>query len=288
MASHNRTTASEIGRKVIDIPGIPTIGTATAGGESISVTFTADSSGKGGAASSYIAKSSPGNITGTSSTSPVIIEGLTVGTSYTATVAAVNSTGTSEYSSVSNSAVPTIATAYQSIATVTVGSGGQSTISFTSIPSTFKHLQIRYIARSTNANSFAGFIYANFNNDTTSGNYYARHRLNGRGDNLVYSDASAGSGASEISYVAGGNTAANGFSSGIIDVIDYTSTTKNKTIKALSGLAGQTTDTNNDVALVSSLYFPSTIAAISRIDFTIPSTNFAQYSQFALYGIKGS
>ena len=287
MASHNRTTASEIGKKVIDIPSIPTIGTATAGGESISVAFTADSSGKGGAASSYIAKSNPGNITGTSSTSPVVITGLTVGTSYTATVAAVNSTGTSEYSSASNSAVPIVNTAYESIATVTVGSGGQSTISFTSIPSTYKHLQIRYIARSTNANSFAGFIYANFNNDTTSGNYYARHRLNGRGDGLVYSDASAGSGASQISYVAGGSTAASGFSPGIIDILDANSTTKNKTIRALSGLAGQTTDTNNDIGLVSSLYFPSTITAINRIDLTIPSTNFAQYSSFALYGIEG-
>jgi len=176
---------------------------------------------------------------------------------------------------------------YESIATVTVGSGGQSTITFNSISSTFKHLQIRYIARNTASATYSNIIYANFNNDTTAGNYYARHRLNGRGDNLVYADASAGSGESQVGFVAGGGTTANTFVPGIIDILDYSSTTKNKTIRVLSGLAGQSTDTNNDIALMSSLYFPSTITAINRIDLTAPGFNFAQFSSFALYGIRG-
>jgi hypothetical protein len=175
---------------------------------------------------------------------------------------------------------------YESIATVTLGSS-QGTISFTSIPSTFKHLQIRYIARSTNVNNFAGFIEATFNSDTTSGNYYSLHRIDGRGDGLVYASADTSVGYSRIGLIAGGSTLASGFSPGIIDILDYTSTTKNKTTKTITGLAGQSTDTNNDIVFASSLYFPSTIAAISRIDLNISGFEFAQYSSFALYGIKG-
>ena len=53
---------------------------------------------------------------------------------------------------------------YESIQTTTLSSS-QSTISFTSIPATFKHLQIRCIARCTSANSFAQFIEATFTSD---------------------------------------------------------------------------------------------------------------------------
>ena len=176
---------------------------------------------------------------------------------------------------------------FESIATVTVGSP-QATISFTSVPATFKHLQIRCISRSTNANSFAGFIEATFNSDTTSGNYYSLHRLHGRGDGLVYTSADTGVGYSRIGLVAGGSTAANGFSATIIDILEYTSTTKNKTTRTITGLAGQSTDTENDIMFASSLYFPLTIAAISRIDLNVSGANFAQYSQFALYGIRGA
>ncbi len=175
---------------------------------------------------------------------------------------------------------------FESIATVTVGSP-QATISFTSIPSTFKHLQIRSIARSTNAVQFANFIEATFNSDTTSGNYYSVHRIIGRGDGLVIASDNTGVAFSRIAFAAGGGTTANTFTPSIIDILDYSSTTKNKTIRATTGITGQSTSTNTEVDFISSLYFPTTITAINRIDFNISGTVFAQYSSFALYGIKG-
>jgi hypothetical protein len=183
---------------------------------------------------------------------------------------------------------PRIQTSYQSIATVTVGVGGQPTVSFTSIPNTFSHLQIRCIARSTNTAAFPNFIEATFNSDTTSGNYYSVHRIIGRGDGLVVASDNTGVAYGRIGFAAGGGTTANGFAPSIIDILDYTSTTKNKTIRGITGLAGQSTDTNNEVDFLSSLYFPSTITAISRIDLTVSGANFAQNSSFALYGIKGA
>ena len=89
------------------VPQAPTIGTATAGDLSASVSFTAGATG-GKAVSTYTATSSPGSITGTASSSPITVSGLTAGTAYTFTVTATNANGTSTASSASNSVTPTV------------------------------------------------------------------------------------------------------------------------------------------------------------------------------------
>jgi hypothetical protein len=87
------------------IPDAPTIGTATAGVEDASVTFTAVDP-DGFPITSYTVTSSPEGITATGASSPIVVTGLTTGTSYTFTVTATNSVGTSASSSASNSATP--------------------------------------------------------------------------------------------------------------------------------------------------------------------------------------
>ena len=172
---------------------------------------------------------------------------------------------------------------YESIATVTVGSGGSSTISFTSIPSTFKHLEIRAIARDARAISGANPINMSFNSDTTYTNY-RQHYLYGDG-----STAGAGTLQASGSYASGGDsagasTAASIFAVNIISILDYTNTNKNKVSRVLHGI-----DTNGggQIVLDSSLWLNT--AAITQIDLTAKSsTGFVQYSQFALYGIKGA
>jgi hypothetical protein len=88
------------------IPNAPTIGTATAGDGQASVTFTAPASNGGSAISSYTVTSSPGSFTGTGTSSPIVVSGLTNGTAYTFTVTATNGVGTSSASSASNSVTP--------------------------------------------------------------------------------------------------------------------------------------------------------------------------------------
>ena len=79
----------------LGVPGNPTIGTATGiGGGSATVSFTAPTS-TGGGISFYTVTSNPGNITATGSSSPITVTGLTSGVSYTFTVQAVNTFGTS-------------------------------------------------------------------------------------------------------------------------------------------------------------------------------------------------
>ena len=155
----NTSGITKSGSAISDVPDAPTIGTVTLSGTTASVPFTAAATG--GTPTSYTATSSPGSLTGTGASSPLSVSGLTANTAYTFSVTATNSTGTSAASSASNSVTPFAADGnYESIATVTVGSGGTSTISFTSIPQTYTHLQLRYIARNayTGGGSYAGGV----------------------------------------------------------------------------------------------------------------------------------
>ena len=265
---------SKVKGKVLDIPNPPTIGAATAGGESVSIAFTAYSGGAGGPTRSYIAKSNPGNITATGSTSPINVTGLTAGTSYTISVAGVNETGTGEYSSASGSAVPTVATSYESIATVTAGSGGSSTITFSSIPSDYTHLQVRGIARTATNVS----LVLRFNSDTASN--YSRHYLNGNGASV----GAGGAAGSTSAYAGTTATGTSAFGASIIDILDYKDTNKYKTVRALSG------GDNNGSGFVQFMSgsWRNTNAVTSIDIFQVDGDSFTQYSSIALYGIKGS
>ena len=89
------------------LPEAPTIGTATAGIDGVAtVAFTAPSELYGGTVSQYTATSSPSSITGTGSSSPITVSGLTNGTSYTFTVSATTGAGTGPESASSNSVSP--------------------------------------------------------------------------------------------------------------------------------------------------------------------------------------
>lgn len=92
------------------VPGAPTIGTATAGSGSASITFTAGTAGST-ATTGYTATSTPGGFTGTSAASPITVAGLTNGTAYTFTVHATDTAGNSPESAASNSVTPAVAAA---------------------------------------------------------------------------------------------------------------------------------------------------------------------------------
>jgi hypothetical protein len=176
-----------------------------------------------------------------------------------------------------------VANSYESIATVTVGAGGASSVSFTSIPATYQHLQIRGIARNNSGTSGLAFIRTKFNSDATSGNYYG-HYLYGSGSAVSAAAAAGQTNGAIAGFVGNNSNTASSFPTVIIDVLDYANTSKNKTTRALTG--GDFNDVNGGVALISGLWMST--SAITSIEITSDSgTGLVQYSSFALYGIKG-
>jgi hypothetical protein len=165
-------------------------------------------------------------------------------------------------------------TAFDSIATVNVGAGGSSSIDFTSIPSTYKHLQIRTMSLSARANDD---IAMQFNGDTATN--YSQHRIVASGSTV------SSYGFSNTSFVeAGFSSAGSSFPSVVVmDILDYQNTNKYKTTRYLNG-----TDSNGGGYLIYESGSWRSTSAITSIKLYIPgSYSFTQYSQFALYGVKG-
>ena len=171
---------------------------------------------------------------------------------------------------------------YESIATVTVGSGGSANVEFTSIPSTYTHWQIRAIGKAINTTAIAKDILLQFNSDT--GNNYSRHYLSGDG-----STAYAGAGTSTNHIVIGAfpdnNFGSSFFAPFVTDILDYTNTNKYKTVKSLRGYEVNDA-TYGQVGLASGNWRNTN--AITSIKIYIDDRNIDQNSQFALYGIKDS
>ena len=164
-----------------------------------------------------------------------------------------------------------VTNSYESIATVTLGSANSS-ISFTSIPSTFKHLQIRSIS---NVGSGTPYVIATFNSDSSSANYVG-HYIQGNG-----SAVQAGSDVNTVSgwgYYNQSTTIA----SQVTDLLDYQNTNKFKTFRTLNGY-----DANGSGLITFSSGLWKSTTAITSITLTTSASSFAANSQFALYGIKG-
>jgi hypothetical protein len=273
--------------KVIDIPAnAPTIGTAADAvtGGAVSVPFTAGSTATGGPVFSYRAVSNPGSIVGTGTSSPITVSGLTNDTAYTFTVAAVNPTGYSAFSAASNSATPTVPPAnFTSLQTVTAA-GGESVLTFSSIPGTYKHLQIRGISKSLSPYGVSGAI-TRFNSD--SGSNYSYHTLGTQGSSIFNSGTASTTSFQTDAFSVGtdGATYANMYGYIIYDFIDYASTTKYKTVRAEMGCE------TNTGAFAGYYYNMSgnwrSTSAITTITLSESSgLLYAAGSTFALYGIS--
>ena len=179
-----------------------------------------------------------------------------------------------------SSGVAASTSSYESIASAT-GTGSSATITFSSIPSTYKHLQFRWIMRSTFASSSAITLKIQLNSDT--GSNYAYHSLNADGAAVSASGSSSQSDIRITTGMAGNSMTANIVGTGIIDIQDYASTTKTKTLKSFSGI--DTNTTTGQIGMSSGLW--NSTSAMNSITFTANNGSFGTTTQIALYGIAG-
>jgi hypothetical protein len=255
---------------ITPIPSVPTIGSATAVNfSSVNVAFTAPGAYAG---STYTATSSPGGLTGTSASSPILVTGLSELTAYTFTVTATNATGTSAASAASDAVTtPSGDNGVMFPIGMARGTGSSGVITFSSIPQTYKHLQLRCTTGTTGGTATALTI--------NSGSFARRHYLyssGGAGNPIAGADTGndlfVGSNTTTYPLI----TAIN-----IYDILDYTNTNKTKTYR---GLAGADFNGSGDVFIWSGLDLSTT--AINTITLTT-SSNFSTTTQISLYGIKG-
>ena len=174
----------------------------------------------------------------------------------------------------------TLAGSYDALASVTVPSGGLASVTFAVIPTGYTHLELRGNVRSSSSNGTDGVgLYMRFNGDT-AGNY-AYHRLLGNGSAASASAASSTSNP-EMTTVSASGVTANVYAGFVCTILDYANIYKYKTVRTLGGY-----DANGAgyIELASDLW-QNTAAITSFNIYDGIGTGFAQYSSFALYGVK--
>ena len=136
----------------------------------------------------------------------------------------------------------------------------------------YKHLQIRAVPLS---GSFDGITFR-LNSDSTSANYKA-HFLQGDGSTVGSFSADGNAGFRNFGATGNSNTTY----AHVIDILDFSNTSKNTTVRALQGAAGSTIDV---IVLRSGVYLQT--SAISSLNFIHQSSTFIAGSRFSLYGVK--
>lgn len=163
------------------------------------------------------------------------------------------------------------------ISAVTVGAGGASTISFSSIPGTYTDLFLKTSVRSDTSRASNGFLFDIRPNGSTAN--MTRKSMYGEG-----SSTGAGTGADGYNQLINpSDYTSSVFSNTDIYIPNYTSSnSKSMTTEAVT----ENNATTNFVLLGAELW--SNSSAISSITLTCLAGNFVQHSTAYLYGIKNS
>ena len=166
---------------------------------------------------------------------------------------------------------------FESIATATPTSG--SAVTFSSIPATYKHLQLRISVKTPSTANPS--LYITYNSDT--GTNYTVHTLRGNGTAASAAGATARNNFPLSWYYGMIATYQN---VAIMDIIDYASTSKYKTAKAIYGQDNNAGTTASNLELNSGLWLST--AAISSITLTVSGGElYGSGTTIALYGIAG-
>lgn len=165
---------------------------------------------------------------------------------------------------------------FESIASVS-GTGSSGTVTFSSIPSTYSHLQVRAFMPVTSNNNAP---YIRFNSD--SGNNYTVHTVIGVNNGSVNAQSATSQPYINIAgFWFGIQTDYPGVS--VVDILDYSNTNKYKTVRAL---AGQDNNSTLGSTGMSSGLWLSTNAITSISIILSGATNFSSNARFGLYGIR--
>lgn len=168
---------------------------------------------------------------------------------------------------------------FELISSTILGSTAASvTFDVSTYASTYKHLQLRYTARSNRSNAYSGSS-VRFNSDT--GTNYRSHQLQTY-PGYFNSNFNNNSTSIYTSPEVGGTNVANNFAATVVDILDAFSSTKNKVTRQIGGHAGS----DYEFVFGSGLWL-NTAAITSVTVLNWDGSSHVAGSRFSLYGIKG-
>lgn len=179
------------------------------------------------------------------------------------------------------SAVSVATTSFESIATAT-GTGSSGTITLSSIPGTFAHLQLRLIGKRSAMSDVAYYIRLNSDTGSNYDYHYLRGRLGGATAGVINNE----------SYIQLGGTPNSSANTNVhtvtvLDILDYTNTNKYTTVRLLSGCDQNISSSSDTYVWFGSGLWRNT-NAITSISVILDSGNWSTTTQVALYGIKAA
>jgi len=166
------------------------------------------------------------------------------------------------------------------LARATIGSGGASNILFTGIPSTYDNLHLRGIVRTNRTPTDSEALTINFNTDYSSN--YVFHIMYGEGSGSGSAGGYTSQSRVEVASMSSDGAASGIFGAFFTDIFDYADTSKNTTLRSLSG-----NDKNGSgvITLSSGMWMNTSVVTSINLDQPI-STGFSQYTTVALYGVR--
>jgi len=165
------------------------------------------------------------------------------------------------------------------IQSIVVPSASSNVLSFTNIPQTFTHLEIR--AFYANPTTTVQYVGVGFNSD--SGNNYWAHELLGNGSSASAASYLTRSNVFFDYEINQGSYSTNIFSVGIMSILDYTNTNKIKVTRTICGFDGQSA---GEVMITSGAW--NNTAAIQSIQLNNNGYTLSAGTRFDLYGLTSS
>ena len=167
------------------------------------------------------------------------------------------------------------------ISAVTVGAGGASTIDFTSIPSTYNNLCLKFSIRDSRSSAGPGYLHLKFN-DSTSG-YSSKFVYTSTDDGSIGNSSRTDD---YISFAINTNfSTSSAFGNGELYIPNYTSA---NTKSVCADSVSETNSSYNAAVRNFTSFFWANSAAITKISLYGDASPFLQYSTAYLYGIKNS
>jgi hypothetical protein len=171
--------------------------------------------------------------------------------------------------------------AFDALATVTTTSAVNS-ITFAGIPQGYEHLQVRANVRCTGA-AGTSLLWWRMNGLASTSNYTS-HGLGGDGSTAYAYNLGSSYAMGLIGSTAHSGSLANAYTGIVFDVLDYNSSTKNKTARSLRG---EDYNGSGDIRLSSGLFISTEPVNSLTIGFLDNGgSNFTSLSQLTLYGVR--